>query len=69
MKIVKRRSLGLRARTKLVLLAAIAVALWLCAHKAGVPSKLRLRFVDYTVDLDVSIPCSSTSSSPGRRAA
>ena len=34
----------------------IAVGLWLCAHKAGVPSNLRLRFVDYTVDLDVFYP-------------
>jgi phospho-N-acetylmuramoyl-pentapeptide-transferase len=52
MKIVKRRSLGLRARTKLVLLAAVAVGLWLIAtRKAGLQSQLRLRFVDYRVDL------------------
>jgi phospho-N-acetylmuramoyl-pentapeptide-transferase len=56
MKIVKRRSLGLRARTKLVLLAAISVGLWLLARKAGLHSSLRLRFVDYTADLDVFYP-------------
>ncbi len=51
MKIVKRRSLGLRARTKLVLLAAISIGLWLLARKAHVQPVLRLRVVDYTVDL------------------
>jgi len=56
MKIVKRRSLGLRARTKLVLLAAISIGLWLCARKALGQSSLHLRFVDYTVDLGVFYP-------------
>jgi phospho-N-acetylmuramoyl-pentapeptide-transferase len=56
MKIVKRRSLGLRARTKLVLLAGISIGLWLCARKALVPADLRLRVVDYTVDLGVFYP-------------
>jgi len=57
MKIVKRRSLGLRARTKLVLLAAVAVGLWLIAtRKAGLQSVLKLRFVDYRVDLDGFYP-------------
>jgi phospho-N-acetylmuramoyl-pentapeptide-transferase len=52
-KIVKRRSLGLRARMKLVLLAAVAVGLWLIATRtsAQLPSALRLRFVDYNVEL------------------
>jgi phospho-N-acetylmuramoyl-pentapeptide-transferase len=56
MKIVKRRSLGLRARTKLVLLAGISIGLWLLARKAGVPAALRLRVVDATVDLGVFYP-------------
>ncbi len=56
MKIVKRRSLGLRARTKLILLAAISIGLWLCARKALGQSSLHLRFVDYTVDLGVFYP-------------
>jgi phospho-N-acetylmuramoyl-pentapeptide-transferase len=56
MKIVKRRSLGLRARTKLVLLAAISIGLWLCARKALGQSSLHLRFVDYTADLGIFYP-------------
>jgi phospho-N-acetylmuramoyl-pentapeptide-transferase len=52
-KVLRRRSLGLRARTKLVLLAAVAVGLWLIATRtsAHLPPHLRLRFVDYNVDL------------------
>jgi phospho-N-acetylmuramoyl-pentapeptide-transferase len=56
MKIVKRRSLGLRARTKLILLAAISIGLWLLARHAVGNSDLRLRFVDYSVDLGVFYP-------------
>ena len=56
MKIVKRRSLGLRARTKLVLLAAISIGLWLVARKAQLQPDLRLRFADYSVDLGVFYP-------------
>jgi phospho-N-acetylmuramoyl-pentapeptide-transferase len=56
MKIVKRRSLGLRARTKLVLLAVISIGLWLVARKASVQPDLRLRFVDYSVDLGIFYP-------------
>jgi phospho-N-acetylmuramoyl-pentapeptide-transferase len=53
MKIVKRRSLGLRARTKLILLAGVAVGLWLIATRgAHLGSSLQLYFVDYHVDLD-----------------
>jgi phospho-N-acetylmuramoyl-pentapeptide-transferase len=51
MKIVKRRSLGLRARTKLVLLAAISVGLWLLERHALDSSELHLRIVDGTIDL------------------
>jgi phospho-N-acetylmuramoyl-pentapeptide-transferase len=56
MKIVKRRSLGLRARTKLLLLAVISVGLWLLARHALGESVLRLRIVDGEVDLGVFYP-------------
>src|SRR5918998_2577697 len=46
-KIVKRRSLGLRARTKLLATVAIAVGLWLVATRAaGLPDTVDLRVVD-----------------------
>jgi phospho-N-acetylmuramoyl-pentapeptide-transferase len=51
-KLVKRRSLGLRARTKLAVTIAISLGLWFIAvHEAHLQSTLRLRFVDYQVDL------------------
>jgi phospho-N-acetylmuramoyl-pentapeptide-transferase len=57
MKIVRRRSLGLRARTKLVLTAAIAVGLWWVAtQKVGLAPTIRLRFVDVTIDLGSFYP-------------
>ena len=56
-KIVKRRSLGLRARTKLGVTIAISLALWWIATKrAGVPDTLRLRTIDATIDLGVFYP-------------
>jgi len=56
-KIAKRRSLGLRARTKLVVTIAISVGLWWVAtQKAGVSSSVRLRFVDAQVDLGPLFP-------------
>src|SRR4051794_19350920 len=56
-KIVRRRSLGLRARTKLGVTIAISLALWWVAtEKAGVPDTLRLRTVDATIDLGVLYP-------------
>jgi phospho-N-acetylmuramoyl-pentapeptide-transferase len=56
-KIVKRRSLGLRARTKLGVTIAISLALWwVTTQKAGLPSTLRLRFVDGVIDLGVFYP-------------
>src|SRR5438270_12406934 len=56
-KIIKRRSLGLRARTKLGVTVAISLGLWWIAHyKAGLPDTLRLRFVDAQVDLGVFYP-------------
>src|SRR6201991_1401453 len=46
-KLVKRRSLGLRGRTKLVLTVAIAIALWLAATEAAdLPNSLSLWVVD-----------------------
>ncbi len=56
-KIVKRRSLGLRARTKLVMTVAISVGLWWVAtQKAHLPPTVRLRFVDVTIDLGPLYP-------------
>jgi phospho-N-acetylmuramoyl-pentapeptide-transferase len=57
MKIVRRRSLGLRARTKLLVTIAISLGVWWVATKrAGVPETLRLRTIDATVDLGWAYP-------------
>src|SRR5204862_3691070 len=49
-KIVKRRSLGLRARTKLVITVAISVGLWWVAtQKLHRPEAVRPRFVDVSL--------------------
>jgi phospho-N-acetylmuramoyl-pentapeptide-transferase len=56
-KIVKRRSLGLRARTKLIATIAISLGLWwLATHKAGMSDTLRLRTIDATIDLGAFYP-------------
>lgn len=56
-KIVRRRSLGLRARTKLVVTVAISVGLWWVAtHKAHVGSSVRVRYFDATLDLGPFFP-------------
>jgi phospho-N-acetylmuramoyl-pentapeptide-transferase len=56
-KLVKRRSLGLRGRTKLGITIAISVGLWLCATKwAGLPDTVNLRLRDYTIDLGLLYP-------------
>jgi phospho-N-acetylmuramoyl-pentapeptide-transferase len=56
-KIVKRRSLGLRARTKLVVTIAISLGLWWVAtEQADLSDVLRLRVVDYQVDLGILYP-------------
>ncbi len=56
-KIVKRRSLGLRARTKLGVTIAISLGLWwLATRQAGLPETLRLRTIDATVNLGVFYP-------------
>ena len=57
MKLVRRRSLGLRARTKLAVTIAISLGLWFIAsHEAHLQSTLRLRFVDYQIDLGIFYP-------------
>jgi phospho-N-acetylmuramoyl-pentapeptide-transferase len=51
-KIVKRRSLGLRARTKLAVTIAISVFLWWVAtQKAGISSSVQLRPFDIHIDM------------------
>ena len=57
MKIVRRRSLGLRARTKLVVTIAISLGLWWVAtQKAHLEPTVRLRFVDVGIDLGPLYP-------------
>jgi phospho-N-acetylmuramoyl-pentapeptide-transferase len=56
-KIVKRRSLGLRGRTKMLVLVLVSVALWWVAtQKAGVSTTVRLRVVDASIDLGFFFP-------------
>jgi phospho-N-acetylmuramoyl-pentapeptide-transferase len=56
-KIVKRRSLGLRARTKLVVTIAISLGLWwIATHKANISPTVQLRFVDASIDLGPLFP-------------
>jgi phospho-N-acetylmuramoyl-pentapeptide-transferase len=56
-KIVKRRSLGLRARTKLFVTLAIAVGLWWVAtQRVGLDPKVRVWFFDVSIDLGPFYP-------------
>jgi len=56
-KLSRRRSLGLRARTKLGITIAISLALWyVAAHKAHLQPTLQLRFVDYHIELGPLYP-------------
>jgi phospho-N-acetylmuramoyl-pentapeptide-transferase len=56
-KIVKRRSLGLRARTKLIVTIVISLGLWWIATKrAGVSSSVEFRFGDISIDLGPLFP-------------
>ena len=56
-KIVKRRSLGLRARTKLAVTIAISLGLWwIATQKANIGPTVQLRFVDASVDLGPLFP-------------
>jgi phospho-N-acetylmuramoyl-pentapeptide-transferase len=53
-KIIKRRSLGLRARTKLGITIAISIALWYIAtREANLAETLRFRLIDYQIDLSL----------------
>jgi phospho-N-acetylmuramoyl-pentapeptide-transferase len=56
-KLVKRRSLGLRARTKLGVTIAISLALWYVArYQAHLAPALELNFVDYHIELGPLFP-------------
>jgi phospho-N-acetylmuramoyl-pentapeptide-transferase len=56
-KIVKRRSLGLRARTKLGVVIAISLGLWwIATREAHLADTLRLHVVDYQIDLGAFYP-------------
>jgi phospho-N-acetylmuramoyl-pentapeptide-transferase len=56
-KLVRRRSLGLRARTKLFVTIAISLGLWFVAHEeVHLPSYLVLNFADYHIDLGPLYP-------------
>jgi phospho-N-acetylmuramoyl-pentapeptide-transferase len=56
-KLVKRRSLGLRGRTKLFVTVLIAVGLWLVATRgADLPDTLNLRIIDATINLGYLYP-------------
>jgi phospho-N-acetylmuramoyl-pentapeptide-transferase len=51
-KIIKKRSLGLRARTKLLVTIAISVGLWWVAtHEAHLSTSVSLRPIDASIDL------------------
>ncbi len=56
-KIVRRRSLGLRGRTKLVVTIAISLGLWwIATRKAHLPPSVDLRLVNGTIDLGPLYP-------------
>ncbi|HYB22429.1 MAG TPA: phospho-N-acetylmuramoyl-pentapeptide-transferase, partial [Solirubrobacteraceae bacterium] len=56
-KLVRRRSLGLRARTKLAVTIAISLGLWYVArYEANLPPVLELNFVDYHIELGPLYP-------------
>jgi phospho-N-acetylmuramoyl-pentapeptide-transferase len=56
-KLIRRRSLGLRGRTKLVVTMLIAIGLWQAATRgADLPDTLNLRIVDATINLGYLYP-------------
>jgi phospho-N-acetylmuramoyl-pentapeptide-transferase len=56
-KIVRRRSLGLRGRTKLVATLAISFGLWWVAtQKVGLQPEVKFRFADVNIDLGPLYP-------------
>ena len=57
MKLVKRRSLGMRGRWKLIITMGISVGLWLVATRwADLPDTLNLRVYDAVIDLGYFYP-------------
>jgi len=56
-KLVKKRSLGLRGRTKLVITLLISIGLWYVATRlADLPDTLNLRVIDAQIDLGYLYP-------------
>ena len=56
-KIVRRRSLGVQGRTKLIVMVVISCGLWwIATQKAGIHETVRLRIVDANVDLGPLFP-------------
>ena len=56
-KLKKRRSLGISGRTKLIVEALMAIALWVFVSEyVGLEDTLRLRIVDASIDLGVAYP-------------
>jgi phospho-N-acetylmuramoyl-pentapeptide-transferase len=56
-KLQKRRSLGISGRTKLIVQALMAIALWVFVSEyVGLEDTLRLRIVDASIDLGVAYP-------------
>jgi len=56
-KVSKKRSLGLRARTKIAVQIVLAIALWYVAtEQVGLASELRFRVFDASVDLGILYP-------------
>jgi phospho-N-acetylmuramoyl-pentapeptide-transferase len=56
-KLMRKRSLGLRGRTKLVITVLIAIGLWQAATRgADLPDTLNLRIVDATINLGYLYP-------------
>ncbi len=56
-KIIRRRSLGLRARTKLIVTVAISIGLWwIATQEAHLPPTVKLWFVDVNLNLGPFFP-------------
>jgi phospho-N-acetylmuramoyl-pentapeptide-transferase len=56
-KLARRRSLGLRGRTKLIVTILISVGLWLCATQgADLADTVNLRIVDASINLGILYP-------------
>jgi phospho-N-acetylmuramoyl-pentapeptide-transferase len=57
MKLVKKRSLGLKGRWKLIITMGISIGLWLVATRwADLPDTLKLRVIDATIDVGYFYP-------------